>query len=82
MIVIDVRVPVIGKTFDFSLEEDIEAKICIEEVAELICQREGCILESETSEFILTNLKNGLILKESKTLKENGIRSGDTLILT
>ena len=82
MIVIDVCVPVIGKTYDFSLEENIEVGVCVDEIAELISQREGCAVESESTKLMILNAGNGAVLDYSKTLEENGIKSGDTLILT
>lgn len=82
MIIVDVTVPAIEKTYDFSLDEnDISVKICIEEIAEIICQREGLLSTDSIENMVLIDKKYRRVLDKSFSLKENNIKSGDTLIL-
>lgn len=82
MIVVDVTVPAIEKTYDFSLDEnDISVKICIEEIAEMICQREGLTSNDSIENMVLLDKEGRRVLDKRLSLKENGIRSGSSLIL-
>lgn len=82
MINVDVLVPAIEKTYDFSLDEnDMSVMICIEEIAEMICQREGMPSDDSIENMVLLDMKSKRMLIKNRTLSENGIKSGDTLIL-
>lgn len=82
MISVDVMVPAIEKTYDFSLDEnEMTVMICIEEIAEMICQREGLLSDVGIENMILIDKSSRRILEKSRTLSENNIKSGDTLIL-
>ena len=44
MIMADVYVPSIGRQYDFSLDEQAQISHLIQEIAEVICQKENCNL--------------------------------------
>lgn len=82
MISVDVMVPAIEKTYDFSLDEnEMTVMICIEEIAEMICQREGLLSDDGIENMILIDKSSRRVLEKKRTLSENNVKSGDTLIL-
>jgi len=80
MITIDVYVPMIGKTYDFSLDENIIVETIIEEITELIIQKENFVA-SEVSDMYLFSHSDNQVLNKRFSLKENGIDTGDRLLL-
>ncbi len=80
MITIDVYVPIIGKTYDFSLDENTRVETVTEEIVELIIQKEGCAAQ-DASEMFLFPEKESVALNIKFTLKENGVETGDKLLL-
>lgn len=80
MITIDVYVPMIGKTYDFSLDENIIVETIIEEITELIIQKEN-YTASETSDMYLFSQNDNQVLNKRFSLKENGIDTGNKLLL-
>lgn len=80
MITIDVFVPMIGKTYDFSIDENIIVETIIEEITELIIQKENFV-SSEVSDMYLFSNSDNQMLNKMFSLKENGIDTGDRLFL-
>ena len=80
MIIVDVVIPVTGKTYDFSLDENALVETVTEEIVELIVQKEGYAYP-ETTEFFLLSEKNRVALNIRHSLKENGINTGEHLLL-
>lgn len=80
MITIDVYVPMIGKTYDFSIDENIIVETIIEEITELIIQKENFV-SSEISDMYLFSHSDNQMLNKMFSLKENGIDTGDRLLL-
>lgn len=80
MITIDVAVPIIGKTYDFSLDENILVETVTEEIVEMIIQKEGYAAQ-EASDLFLFSEKDREALNLNHSLKENGINTGDRLLL-
>ena len=80
MITIDVYVPMIGKTYDFSIDENIIVETIIEEITELIIQKENFV-SSEVSDMYLFSNSDNQMLNKMFSLKENGIDTGDQLFL-
>lgn len=80
MITIDVYVPMIGKTYDFSIDENIIVETIIEEITELIIQKENFV-SSEISDMYLFSHSDNQMLNKMFSLKENGIDTGDKLLL-
>lgn len=80
MITIDVAVPIIGKTYDFSLDENILVETVAEEIVELIIQKEGYAAQ-ETLGLFLFSEKDHQALNVKHSLRENGVDTGDRLLL-
>ncbi len=54
--------------------------ICADEIAELICQKEGYQMENSGA-LAMLNQQDLSILNMSLSLRENGIVNGDTIIM-
>lgn len=80
MIIIDVYVPVIGKSYDFSLDENTSVETITEDIIDLIIQSEGYSI-TETEEIRLFSSIKKEMLPPKWTFFECGIDNGDTLLL-
>ena len=80
MITVDILVPIIGKTYDFSLDENTRTEIIAEEIVDLIIQKEAYSFRDATQMNLFFADKK-TVLNSQKTLKSNGVDNGDKLIL-
>lgn len=80
MIRIDVAIPIIGKIYDFSLDENLLVETVAEEIAEIIIQKEGYTAH-ETADLFLFSEREHEALNLKHSLKENGVYTGDRLLL-
>lgn len=80
MITIDIYVPITGKTYDFSVDENIVVETITEEIVELIIQKENYVAY-ESSDMYLFSKQDNQVLNRKFSLKENGIVTGNKLIL-
>lgn len=81
MIIVEVQVPCLDKTYEFKLNEDVIVAIAIEEIVSVICQKEQFKLFESKSKFLLYNMATERQLSVSLSLFENGVCMGDKLIL-
>lgn len=81
MILVDIYVPAVGNVYDFQLEETEKAGTIIEEIAELIGQKEHCRIVGDVRNLMLCLKEKNEILPRELTLAEMGIRTGNSLIL-
>lgn len=81
MIMVDVKVPSIGRTYNFSLEENTEIATLIAEIVEVICQKESCHLMGNAEQIALCSLDQEQILPHGNTLRQCGIHDGCRLLL-
>lgn len=82
MIIADVYVPVVNKNYDFSINEKTAIAMVLEEISEMIAQKEGCNTVVNPDGFILCNGDKETILNPEHTLEQYGIGNGAHLILT
>lgn len=80
MIMIDVEVPLLGQVYDFELNEEKETGKLIQEMVGLIAQKEQKVVVME-DDLLLYSYRSERILQKELTLKEQGIRNGDRLVL-
>lgn len=80
MILVDVFVPSVNKTYDFQLSETTPIYTVIEEISEMIGQKERAAIVGEVKELLLCDKKTQSILEKNKTLAECGIITGHSLI--
>ncbi len=79
MITVMINSIMFGSEYEFRLDSDTEIAELAEEIGEMICQREQCDLVGEVSELVLFSKEKQMVLKADSTLRECGIRTGDTL---
>lgn len=81
MILVDIYVPTVGNTYDFQLDENEKISTIVEEIGELINQKEHCTLVGEISNLMLCSMDNKSILPGNLTLYQLGIKTGNSLLL-
>lgn len=81
MVLVDVSVPVLNQIYDFKLDENMEIGILIEEIVEMICQKEQCQIIGNLSEIFLCEVETKEILSKTRTLQESNIHTGSRLML-
>lgn len=81
MILVDIYVPSTGNTYDFQLDEDVPVGNVIEEVSEMIGQKEHCRIVGDMTKLMLCVGKNQQILRKDYTLAQCQIVNGDSLLL-
>lgn len=81
MIIVDVFVPAVDKTYNFSLNESVDIESVIMEVIEMIEQKERVVIVGNRNELFFFDKERKHQLPKSNTLNECFIKTGDTLIL-
>ncbi|SCY71406.1 WXG100 protein secretion system (Wss), protein YukD [Lachnospiraceae bacterium XBB2008] len=81
MIIVDVFVPAVDRTYNFSLNESVSIGSIISEVTEMIEQKERVHLAGNKAELRLYNKEKKCPLPEDNTLNECSIKTGESLIL-
>ena len=81
MILVDVFVPSVNQSYDFQLNEQIPVGSVIEEIAEMVGQKERCEIVGNIKELVLCDISTSYILNNQCTLQEEGIQTGKRLIL-
>ena len=81
MIIVDISVPVIGRNYNFRLEETAPIRDIIPEIAEVICQKEGYSRPPLASDLELVLSDMGQVLDKNKTLSSYGAVNGSGLML-
>lgn len=82
MISVDVFVPVLDKSYDFSLSEDAPVGAIVEEIVEMICQKEHWKEAENTQNLILSSPQLRCVLHSNTTLARADVTTGARLILT
>ena len=81
MILVDIYVPSVENIYDFQLDEDEKIGAIVEEIGELVGQKEHCQISGNIGDLLLCSRENKKILSKELTLSEVGIRNGSSLIL-
>ncbi len=81
MILVDVYVPSLDKTYDFNLDENAAVKIVIDEIAEMIGQKEHTALAGNVADLFLCDCIAGRPLSMNDSLRAAGMRNGSRLLL-
>lgn len=81
MIVVDIYLPALGREYDFRLNETILIDILIDEITDVICQKEQCSMSDEIGKLTLWDIRQERRLSGRETLAECGIYSGSKLLL-
>lgn len=81
MIVVDVKVPGLEKVYNMNVEEKAPVSELIEEIAELIAQKEHIALDGDITEMVLGSVDRGVQFRKDRSLSDYGIGGGAELIL-
>ena len=81
MIIINVEIPIMGKVYDFQIDENVPLYEAQEEIAEMICRRQQCRLNGQEHRLILWDKKRNLMLRREGTALENGLETGSELLM-
>jgi len=81
MIIIDVEVPLLGKRYDVQIDENIPLYEVKEEITEMICRKEQCMIVGETSRLLIWNMQSENRIDEEQTAWESGLVTGSRLLL-
>lgn len=80
MILVDVKFPELDKTIDFHLDEDARGWDIVEEIGTMAARSCGRDFSLAESAVMLYSVDNQQALNLNRTLRENGVRSGDRLL--
>ena len=81
MIAVDVRVPYLGQTYDFTLDEAVPIASLIDEIVKSICFKERWLIPASTNGLTLFAFKQARALPPASTLSREEIDAGQSLIL-
>ena len=81
MILVELYFQELNQEFDAHLDETLPIGSLIDSLVELIAQREHLSLSKKPGLFLLCDSESKRILHPQTTLSENGIHSGQKLLL-
>lgn len=81
MILVDIDVPSVGQTYDFNLDENAKIQVIIEEIAEMISQKERTSLVGDPRDLMLCDRLNKRTLPKNVSLRECGVGNGGSMLL-
>ncbi|MBQ4528380.1 MAG: hypothetical protein II998_09940 [Clostridia bacterium] len=81
MIIVDIAVEALDKTYDFKLDEEVTISKLIDDICEMLSQKEKCPSASDTEKLILCKASTGEILPHNLDLRSCKVVSGDSLML-
>lgn len=81
MILVDVVVPSVEKTYDFRLDENAQIFLVVEEITEMIGRCEHCDMIGNKEEVLLCRFDGQIVLNKLSTLRDSGIKDGGRLML-
>lgn len=80
MILVDVKFPELDKTIDFHLDEDARCWDIVEEIATMAARSCGREFSLSDNAVMLYSMDTQRSLNLNRTLRENGVRSGERLL--
>lgn len=81
MILVDIFVTSLDKSYDFQLNENVKIETIIEEISEMVCQKERMKVVGNASGLMLCDMHAHMVLEKDKTLSESGVSTGNKLML-
>jgi len=81
MIIVNVNVPALEKVYNFSLDEKAPVGELIEELIELIVQKECIPFGGELDKMVLCSIDNKVLCDKSRCLNDYGVCGGAELVL-
>ena len=81
MVIVDIFVPSLDKTYNFMLDENSKVEMLMVEVIEMIDNREGLISSYAEGNFAICDRDKEIVLDLNKKLGEQGIETSANLVL-
>ena len=81
MILLELYFQELNREYDVQLDESVPVEGLIDDLVELIAQKEHLTLGKNPGMFLLYDYATQRILHPKTTLSENGIQSGQRLVL-
>ncbi len=81
MVLVDIRVPVFFRDYDFRLRENVPVREIIRQICRILAEREDCPMDETEHEYVLCSVAEKKILNMDWTLNRHDIRSGNRLLL-
>lgn len=81
MITVEIMVPYLNVSYDFSLDETAPIGFIIEEVASLICLKEHLPTPPSENQLELFDMTHKMVLPRTSSLCNLNVRSGQKLVL-
>lgn len=81
MILVDIYIPSMDKTYDFQVDETVPIENLIIEIAEMIGNETKSGKEICADKFLLCCMEKELIFQKTSSLQAYGIRNGSRLLL-
>lgn len=78
---VDMEFPAMSRLYQFNLNENVPVSQLLEEIVEMICQKEQTAFDGEMAKLLLCSRNRELVLDPARTLSELQIREADRLIL-
>lgn len=80
MILVDIQVPAVGQSFDFELDEEMNVGAAVAKVFSLLAEKEKMkVCYGEKMYFYAPDKE--ILLREEDSLKQQGVRGGEKLIM-
>ena len=80
MILVDIFVPSIDKTYDIQLNEGVAIDALIDEISEMIGQKEHSVIKGDVSNLQLCDWEGRRVLPKNMSLSECHIVTGKKLV--
>ena len=80
MLLVDIRILAIDRTFDFELDENTRVDVLLEDILALTAQKEHILCKNPEAVY-LYGMEQEAVLKREESLEQQGVQTGDRLIL-
>ena len=80
MIMVDIRVPNLNRTYDFELDEEMKTGELLKKIIQTISEKES-LKDCREDEMLLYDLNRETVLSENRSLRQQGVKSGEQLYL-
>ena len=80
MIVVDIQVPNLNRTYDFELDEEMKTGELLKKIIQTISEKES-LNDCREDEMLLYDLNRETVLSENRSLRQQGVKSGEQLYL-
>ncbi len=81
MILVDIYLPALDKTYDFQVDEKVTVEHLILEIADMVGNETKSKEHQNADRFLLCSMDQRTIFRKSATLQAYGIRNGSRLML-